>query len=100
VPLHATRPLPTGDRVRLRLPLASDRAGLHELLASFGVTASDLAVRRALRWSPDRPVVVAVRWDGAVERLVGYAALGEAPTVLAPQEVAPLLREYEDRRVA
>lgn len=83
--------------MRLRLPHVSDRAALHELLAAFGLTADDFDVRRALRWSPERPVVVAVAWDGSVERLVGFAA---GDTVIAPPEVTPLLQEYEDRRVA
>ena len=95
--LHSTHRLPDGRRVRVRLPLAGDRENLHELLARFGLTADDIDVRRVLRWSPDRPVVVAVEWDGAAERLVGFAA---GATVIAPRDVAPLLREYEDRRVA
>ena len=95
--LHSTDLLPDGRRVRVRLPHAGDRAGLHELLAAFGLAADDLDVRRALRWSPERPVAVAVEWDGAVERLVGFAAAG---TLIALPGVAPLLREYEDRRVA
>ena len=95
--LHFTHPLPDGRRVRLRLPLASDRDGLHELLASLGLEADELEVRRALRWSPERPVVVAVQWDGAAERLVGFAA---GDTIVAPPDVASLLREYTHRRVA
>lgn len=83
--------------MRVRLPLASDRDGLHELLGSLGLAADDLEARRALRWSPDRRVVVAVRWDGAAERLVGFAS---RDTLIAPPEVAAVLREYEDRRVA
>ena len=92
--------LPNRSDLRVRLPLTGDRDALHELLAAYGLSASDLDVRRALRWTPDRPVVVAARWDGAVERLVGYAALGEAPTVVAAHDVAELLQEYESRRVA
>jgi hypothetical protein len=95
--LHRTHPLPDGRRVRVRLPIASDRDGLHELLASLGLSASDMDVRRALRWTPERPVVVAVRWDGAAERVVGFAS---EDSVIAPAEVAALLREYADRRVA
>ena len=95
--LHSTHQLPGGRRVRLRLPHVGDRDAVHELLASFGLEADDLDVRRALRWAPERPVVVAVAWDGAVERLVGFAA---GDTVIAPPDVVPLLREYENRRVA
>ena len=105
--LHATHPLPSGDRVRLRLPHAADRDALHELLAEHGVAADDLDARRALRWTPDRPVVVATRWDGARERLAGYGAVDRrsgAKTVVAPADVRDVLRlalrEYEDRRVA
>ena len=95
--LHSTHELPDGRRVRLRLPHVGDRDAVHELLASFGLGADDFEVRRALRWSPERPVVVAVAWDGSSERLVGFAA---GDTVIAPPGVAALLREYEDRRVA
>jgi hypothetical protein len=97
VRLHETHTLPDGSRVRLRLPHIADRDALHELLAEHGLTADELEIRRALRWSPDRPVVVAVEWQGSVERLVGFAA---GDTVIAPRHVAPLLREYEGRRVA
>ena len=105
--LHDTHPLPDGSRVRLRLPHLADRAALHELLAEHGVAAEDLEVRRALRWSPSRAVVVATRWDGGVETLAGFAALEResgAVTLIAWPDVAPVLRralrEYVHRRVA
>ena len=102
--LHGSHPLPDGRRVRLRLPHAADRDGLHDLLAEHGVAAEDLEVRRALRWSPQRPVVVAVEWDGTAERLVGFAAGAPRETLIAPPAVASVLgdalREYADRRVA
>ena len=105
--LHDTHPLPDGSRIRLRLPHAADRAALHELLAEHGVAADDLDVRRALRWSPHRRVVVATRWDGACERVAGFAALDRergGMTLIAPREVARVLRralrDYADRRVA
>jgi hypothetical protein len=80
--------MPGGDRVRLRLPHASDRAGVHEFLGHLGLTAHDLDVRRGLRWAPNRRrwSVVATRWDGAGERIVGIATVDAedgSPTLLA-----------------
>lgn len=95
--LHGTHPMPGGGRVRLRLPLAGDRDGLHELLAWCGLAAEDLDVRRALRCVPGRrAVVVATAWDGLRHRLAGFGALDPrdgALTLIAPPEVAELLRE-------
>jgi hypothetical protein len=79
--------LPGGDRVRLRLPHVGDRAAVHEFLERLGLTTGDLDVRRGLRWSPSaRWSVVATRWDGARERIVGFANVDTsdgAPTLLA-----------------
>ena len=95
--LHGTHPLPDGRRVRLRLPLTADRADVHELLASLGVEADDLDVRRALRCVPGRrAAVVAIAWDGLAQRLEGFGAV-ELPsgrlTLLAEPGVHALLRE-------
>jgi hypothetical protein len=79
--------LPGGDRIRLRLPHVGDRAQVHEFLTRLGLTAHDLDVRRGLRWSADRRwTVIATRWDGACEGIVGIAAVDAedgSPTLLA-----------------
>ena len=103
--LHDIHPLPDGSHVRLRLPQAADRDALHELLADHGLTADDLDVRRALRWSPDRLVVVATRWTGTRESLCGFGAAERgAVTVIARPGVSEVLtrvlHEYEHRWVA
>jgi hypothetical protein len=60
---------------------------VQEFLAGLGLTAHDLDVRRGLRWSADRRwTVIATRWDGARERIVGIAAVDAddgSPTLLA-----------------
>ena len=81
--------LPTSGRVRLRLPHIGDRAQVHEFLVRLGLGAHDLDVRRGLRWSADRPwTVVATRWDGAREQIVGIAVVAEedgSPTLVADE---------------
>ncbi len=105
--LHDIHPLPDGSHVRLRLPHLTERDALHELLAEHGLGADDLDLRRALRWSSERHVVVATRWDGTRERLCGLSVVDRrrgALTIIAPPEVATVLErvlhEYEHRRVA
>ena len=91
--LPGTHPLPDGSVVRLRLPLAADRAALHELLAEHGLTADDMEVRRALRWNPgERYVICATSWDGACERLTGFGVLEDGMTLIGPPDVAEVLR--------
>ena len=97
MPRHDTHPLPDGGRVRLRLPVASDREALHALLAELGLAAEELEVRRALRCLPGRrDALCATHWHGARERLVGFGAADlerGALTLIAPPEVAELLRD-------
>ena len=85
--LDRHHPLPGGDRIRLRLPHVTDRARVHEFLGRLGLSAHDLDVRRGLRWSVDRPwTVIATRWDGTAEQIVGVAAADAedgSPTLLA-----------------
>jgi hypothetical protein len=97
VRLHGTHPLPDGGSVRLRLPVARDRADLHVLLADLGLCAGDLEIGRALRCVPGRrAAVVASEWDGLEQRLAGFGAL-ELPqgalTLLGRPTVTDLLRE-------
>jgi hypothetical protein len=93
--LHRFHDLPDGRRVRLRLPLARDRAALHELLGRLGLAADELDVGRALRWAPNRRVaVLATTWADDGERVVGFAAVdtaGGGPTVLGDPAVTGLL---------
>ena len=92
--LNSSHPLPDGSCIRLRLPQAADRAALHALLAEHGVGADDLDVRRALRWTRGEwAAVCATRWDGGCERLVGFGAIGRGLTLIAPPDVAEVLRE-------
>jgi hypothetical protein len=89
--------LPGGDRIRLRLPHASDRAQVHEFLSRLGLSAYDLDVHRGLRWSRTdrRWSVIATRWDGSCERIVGIAIVDAndgCPKLLADDaEVCDLL---------
>ena len=92
--LPGTHTLPDGTVLRLRLPLASDRAALHELLAELGLGADDLEVRRALRCTPgQRFVVCATRWDGGRERLVGIGSFEESLTLIGPAGVTEIVHE-------
>ncbi|HEV2814374.1 MAG TPA: hypothetical protein VGW10_14055 [Solirubrobacteraceae bacterium] len=95
--LHGSHPLPDGGRVRLRLPLAHDRPGVHELLADLRVEAEELEVRRALRCVPGRRIAVcATAWDGWCDRIVGFGALDVADgamTLLGPRDVTEVLEQ-------
>jgi hypothetical protein len=65
-----------GPRVRLRLARASDLAAVVELLASRGVEADDLELRRLLSYDPvRRRVLAAVAPIDGTETLVGIAAI-------------------------
>ena len=95
--LHGTHPLPDGVHVRLRLPLAGDRAAAHELLWSLGLEADELELRRALRCIPGRrAAVVAVGWDGVHQRAAGFGSLdvrSGALTLVGLPGVAAVLEE-------
>jgi hypothetical protein len=74
--LDSTTQLPDGSRVRLRLPHAADRSGLHALHQRVGVLADDLDLARVLRFDPRRRAVVcATAWVGGTETIVGYGAI-------------------------
>src|SRR5687767_53968 len=80
--------VPSGARIRLRLPHIGDHDDLQDFLASLGLTAHDLDVRRGLRFAPQagRWSIVATRFDGARDRIVGLAVVDDAdgtPTLLA-----------------
>jgi hypothetical protein len=85
--LFGSHPLPSGERVRLRLARPSDRAGLARLLS-----VGEVAIRRAMRgWT-----IVATVWDGSHERIVGFASVdGPGPFAIDP-EVRDLLARALD----
>jgi hypothetical protein len=95
--LHGTHLLPDGTRIRVRLPLAADRGPLRELLASLGLRADELELRRALNCEPGRrAVVVALEWDGTHQRLAGFGAVdvrSGAMTLLGRPAITGALRE-------
>lgn len=67
--------LPTGPRLRLRLPHTGDRPALADLLQRLGLTAGDLHVGRALRFDPRTHVIVcATVWHGGAETMAGLVA--------------------------
>lgn len=101
--------LPDGRRVRLRLPHASDRAGLRALHASVGLDLDDVALNRMVRLDPRREVtVVATAWVGGQETVVGFASgvLGhEAERIIVNEVVDPelvglLVRALSERTAA
>jgi hypothetical protein len=90
--LDATTHLPDGLRIRVRLPHAGDRPGLHDLHLRVGVEADDLELSRALRFDPRaRAVACATAWLDGAEVLVGYGAIdrgAERPDLLISDEAA------------
>lgn len=86
--------LPSGDRVRLRMPHLRDAAGLQELLVRLGLDTGDFDARRTLRFDPRRRAIVcATRWTAGGEVLVGVGGLtyldGEIDLLLTDEELAP-----------
>ena len=89
-----TTTLPDGLHLRVRLPHASDRAGLRALLGRLGLEAEELDVARALRFDPARRTVAcATAWIDGEERLVAWGAIDagrHAPDLLlADDATAP-----------
>jgi hypothetical protein len=85
--LSRTHPLPSGDRVRLRLARPGDR----EALAGFlGLEPEEMEIRRLLRrWG-----LVATLWDGESDVLAGFGGLSEhGPAVVADDPDVYLLLE-------
>lgn len=90
--------VPGCGRVRLRLPRTSDRSEITAFLARMGVSTGDLDVRRGLRFQRGgRWSVVATRWNGARDEIVGVATVDTtdgAPTLMAHEPaVAALLAQ-------
>lgn len=89
--LTRSHPLPSGDRVRLRLARTGDRP----LLAAFlGLEAGEMEIRRLLRgWG-----VVASVWDGVSEVVLGFGGMtAHGPAVVADDpDVRALLERALD----
>ena len=75
--LTRSHPLPSGERVRLRLARPGDRAAL---AAFLGLEPDEMEIRRLLRgWG-----VVATVWDGFAEVIVGFGGMtAHGPAVVA-----------------
>jgi hypothetical protein len=100
--LDGSTTLPTGLRLRLRMPIRHDAARLRALLERLGVEADDLALSRMLHFDPrTRAAIVATALIARSEEIVGFAAMDHAAArcelVLADEAQAPgtgaLLRE-------
>ena len=84
--------LPSGLRVRVRLPQRGDLAGLLDLHDRAGRAITEMEARRLLRYDPRaRIVVCATAWVEGAERLVGFAAAepGSDFELLADEAGAP-----------
>lgn len=82
--------LPSGPRVRLRLPHVADGPGLRALHESVGLELDDVALSRILRADPrQRAVVVATAWIGGHETVVGFASgeLGAEPELVIADDL-------------
>lgn len=113
VRLNHTTTLPSGSRLRVRLPQAADRGGLRALHDRLGLEAEDLDVARTLRFDPQSVAVAcATAWDGSGETVVGYGAIRldeQHPHLLVCDEatapgvrdaLADALREHVAQRAA
>lgn len=90
--------LPSGDRVRLRLPQGRETRGVGALLLRLGLNPDDVDVRRLLRFDPRRRAVVcATLWTAEGEVLVGVGGLtyldGHVDLLVTDEELAPGLAE-------
>jgi hypothetical protein len=72
--LDASTTLPDGRRLRLRLPHASDAAGVRGLFEQAGLECDDLLLGRLRRFDPlGRVSLVAVVLVGRAEQVAGLA---------------------------
>ena len=98
-----THALDSGPRVRLRLARSTDRDAVAALLASRGVTTSEIAVRRLLAYNPiDRRVLCAFAPLDGTETLVGIGAIdlhpgAEIDTLVVDERLTGGLGELLDR---
>ena len=78
--LARSYPLPTGERVRLRLLRKSDAAAVRQLLVEAGATPDELEVRRLLSFDPrHRIAIAAVTPRPRAEALLGAGAIDLIP---------------------
>jgi hypothetical protein len=74
--LARTYPLPTGERVRLRLLRTSDAAAVRQLLVEAGAVPDELEIRRLLSFDPrHRLAIAAVTPRPRGEALLGAGAV-------------------------
>lgn len=89
--LDGSTTLPSGQRLRLRMPYSQDARQLRDLFARLGVAADDLQLSRALRFDPrERVVVVATVLVDRSEDIVGLAAMqrfADHPELLLADEI-------------
>lgn len=89
--LDTTTTLPSGQRLRVRLPHARDRQGLLALHERLEAPVEELVLARTLRFDPrHRAVVCATAWIAGREQLVGYGAIeigASAPELLVADDV-------------
>jgi hypothetical protein len=78
--LARSYPLPTGERVRLRLLRQSDAAAMRQLLVEAGDVPDELKVRRLLSFDPrHRIAIAAVTPRPRAEALLGAGAIDLIP---------------------
>ena len=112
-PLDRTTTLPSGERLRMRLPQRGDLPRVRVLLARLGLTTDDLQLSRWIRFDPRRHVaVVATVLVGRTDELIGLAVMdidGPDPElVVADEEQCPgakaaledAVRAHRERRIA
>lgn len=112
-PLDSSTTLPTGQRVRTRLPQRGDLPRLRALLAGVGLTADELQLSRWIRFDPRRRVaVVATALVGRTDEVVGFAVLdiddADPELVVADEQQYPgaravledAARAHRERRIA
>lgn len=112
-PLDRTTTLPSGQRLRTRLPQRGDLPRVRALLGRLGLAADDLQLSRWVRFDPRRRVVVvATVLVGRTDEVIGLAVTGiDAPDpelVVADEEQCPgaaaaledALRGHRERRIA
>ena len=112
-PLDRSTTLPSGQRLRTRLPQRGDVARLRELFARLGLEADELQLSRWVRFDPRRDVaIVATVLVGRTDEVVGLAIMdidGPDPElVVADEEQAPgvsaalehAVRAHRERRSA
>src|SRR5205807_3602765 len=91
--LTQSHPLRDGSRVRLRLPHATDRAGLVALHGRVGAPLDEVRMTRILRFDPRACIsVCATMLSGLHEVLVAYGHVardGSGSLVVADEALAP-----------